>query len=101
MPPELPRPPGLRDTGPLKQEELRRAYGVYHRTPPQGLLNSLLGPFQGLHANRLFAVAPLLHGATSVYARQLEGFLNPGERVSDNLVDVWIWWFHLHQPDQG
>ena len=40
-------------------------------------------------------MAPLPHGANSVYVRQLQAFLNPREHVPDDIVDVWIWSFNL------
>ena len=65
------------------------------------LVDALRGHFQGLHLDRRFTVAPLPHGATNICVRQLQALLNPGERTPDDLVDVWIWWFNLHQPDQA
>ena len=101
MPLPPPRAPQQTDTGPVAQEELQRAYDLNHSTSPQAPIDTLRGHFQELHLNRLFAVAPLPHGATSVYVRHLQAFLTPGERVPDNLVDVWIWWFNVHHPEQG
>ena len=52
--------------------------------------------------NRLFAVVPLPHAATTeIFARQLQALVNPGAQVSDDLVEAWIWWFNTHQPAQG
>ena len=101
MPSAPPRPPQPRDRGPLGQAELRENCDVYYNTPPHALVDTLRRHFQGLHPNRRFAVALLPHGAGNVYVRQLQTKLTPGERVVDDLVDVWIWWFNLHQPDQG
>ena len=30
--------------------------------------------------------------------RQIQTLLNPGESMPEDLVDMWIWWFNLHQP---
>ena len=52
--------------------------------------------------DRLFAVAPLPHAATTkIFVRQLQAVITPGAQVSDDLVEAWIWWFNTHQPAQG
>ena len=95
------RPPQLRGKGPLDHEELRVAYHVNHSSPPHTLVEALWGHFLGLDPDRRFAVAPLPHGATIICVRQLQALLSPGERTPDSLVDMWIWWLNIHQPDQG
>ena len=40
------------------------------------------------------------HGATNVYVRQLQTLLSPEERVPEDFVNVWMWWFNLPRPDQ-
>ena len=42
----------------------------------------------------------LPHGATNILGRQLQALLTPGQRTPDDVIDVWIWWFNYHQPDQ-
>ena len=55
-----------------------------------------------VNPNRLFAVVPLPHAVkTEVLVRQLQALVTPGEQVSDDLVEAWIWWFNTHQPAQG
>ena len=52
--------------------------------------------------NRLFAVVPLPHAATTeIFLRQLQALVTPGTQVSDDLVEAWIWCFNTHQPAQG
>ena len=52
-----------------------------------------------VNPNRLFAVVPLPHAATTeIFVRQLQAHVIPGAQVSDNLVEEWIWWFNTHQP---
>ena len=31
--------------------------------------------------------------------RQLEALVSPGTQITDDLYDVWIWWFNTHQVD--
>ena len=52
--------------------------------------------------NRLFAVVPLPHAATTeIFVRQLQVLVTPGAQVSDDLVEAWMRWFNTHQPAQG
>ena len=52
--------------------------------------------------NRLFAMVPLPHAATTkMFVRHLQALVTPGAQVSDNLVEAWIWCFNTHQPAQG
>ena len=56
---------------------------------------------QDVNPSRLFAVVPLAHAATTeILVRQLQALVTPGTHIADDLVDVWIWWFNTHQPDQ-
>ena len=99
MPPPLPRAPQLRGMGPLDLEELRGSYDVYHSNLPHAL-GCPRRHLQGLRPDRCFAVALPPHGATNICMQQLHLFI-PGKRTADDLVDVWIWWFNLHQPDKA
>ena len=52
-----------------------------------------------VNPNRLFAVVPLPHAATTeIVVRQLQALVTPGTQISDDLVEAWIWWFNTHQP---
>ena len=99
MPPPHPRPPHVGDH--LDVEELRRAYGIYHRAPSPNLVDALRVHFQGVSGDRRFAAALLPHGATNIGVRQLQAFPTLGLRSPDALIDLWIWWFNHHQPDRG
>ena len=57
---------------------------------------------QDVDPNRLFAVVPLPHAATTnIFVRQLQALVSPGTQIAEGLLDVWIWWFNANQPDQG
>ena len=61
-----PSPAQPRDTGTLKQEELRGSYKVYHSTPPHALVDALWQQSQDLLPKGRFSVDPLPHAVTSV-----------------------------------
>ena len=50
---------------------------------------------KGAHPDQRFLVALLPHGATNICVRQLQALLNPGQRIAEELIDVWP-----GQPDQ-
>ena len=55
-----------------------------------------------VNPNRLFAVVPLPHAATTeIFVLQVQALVTPGAQVSDDLVEAWIWWFNTHQPARG
>ena len=67
-----------------------------------GLVAALRRHLQDVNPNRLFAVVPLPHAAsTDISVRQLHALVTPGMQIADDLVDAWIWWFNFNQPDQG
>ena len=102
MPPPPPRPPQRRDTDLFDEAELRTVYGIHANTPSCGLVAALQEHLQDVNPNRLFAVVPLPHAAsTDISLRQLQALVNPGMQSADYLVDAWIWWLNSNQPDQG
>ena len=102
MPPPARRPPQWRNTDPFDGAELRAVYGIHANTPSSGLVAALREHLQDVNTNRLFAVVPLPHAATTdIFVRQLQALVTPGTQIADDLVDVWIWWFNANQPDQG
>ena len=102
MPPRAPRPPQQRGTGPFDDAELRALYGIHATTPSSELVAALWEHLRDVNPNRLFAVVPLSHAATTkILVRQLQALVTPGAQVSDDLVEAWIWWFNTHQPAQG
>ena len=57
---------------------------------------------QDVDSNRLLAVVPLPHAATTdICVRQPKALVIPGMQIADDLVDAWIWWLNANQPDQG
>ena len=102
MPPPPPRPPQQRGTGPFDDAELRALYGIHASTPSSELVAALREHLRDVNPDRLFAVVPLPHAATTeIFVRQLQALVTPGAQVSDDLVEAWIWWFNTHQPAQG
>ena len=102
MPPAPPQPPQQRGTGPFDDAELRALYGIRASKPSNELLATLREHLSGVDPNRLFAVVPLPHAATTEnFLRQLQVPVTPGARVSDDVVEAWIWWFNTRQPAQG
>ena len=52
--------------------------------------------------NRLFAVVPLPHAATTRnFVRQHQAVITPGAQFSDDLAEALIWWLNTNQPAQG
>ena len=101
MPPRPPRPPERRDTDPLHREELKAIYDIHANTPQCGLVATLPRHLQDINQNRLFPVVPLPHAAaTNISVRRLHKLVAPGMQIADDLVDWWIWWFNVIQPDQ-
>ena len=102
MPPPTPRPPQRRNTDPLDDAELRALYGIHPTALSSGLVAALREHLQDINPNRLFAVVPLPHAATTdILVRQLQALVIPGTQITDDLVGAWIWWFNTHQPKQG
>ena len=101
MPAPRPRPSQQRGTGPCNRAELRALYGIHASKPSSELVATLRQHVRDVDPNRLFAVVPLPHAATTeIFVRQLQALVNPGAQVSDDLVEEWIWWFNTHQPAQ-
>ena len=101
MPPPPRRPP-QRNTDQFDDAELRAIYDVHANTPSSGLVAALREHLQDLDPNRLFAVVPLPHTATTdIFVWQRQALVTPGMQIADDLVDTWIWWFNANQPDQG
>ena len=102
MPPPPPRSLQQRGTGPSDDAELRALYGIHASTPSSQLVAALWEHLRDVNPNRLFAVVPLPHAATTeIFVRQLEALVTPGAQLSDHLVEAWIRWFNTHQPAQG
>ena len=102
MPPPPPRPPQQRGAGPFDDAELRALYGINASTPLSQLVATLREPLRDVDPNRVFAVVPLPHAATTeIFVRQLQALVTPGAQVSDDLVEARIWWFNTHQLAQG
>ena len=102
MPPPPPRPPQRRNRDPFDDAELRAVHGIQANTPSSGLVAALREHLQDVKPNRLFAVVPQPHAATTdIFVRQLQALVTPGTGIADDLVDAWIWWFNANQPDQG
>ena len=101
-PPPPPRPPERRNTDPFDKAELRAVYDIHANIPLSGLVAALREHLQDVHPNRIFAVVPLPHAATTdIFVRQHQALVNPGMQIVDELVHASIWWFKAHQPDQG
>ena len=102
MPPPPPRPPHWSHTDHFDYAELRAVYNIHANTHSSGLVAALREHLQDVNPNRLFAVVPLPHAATTdIFVRQLQALFTPGMQIADDLVDGWIWWFNANQPDQG
>ena len=102
MPPPPPRRPQQRGAGAFDDAELRALYGIHASTPSSELMATLREHLRDVDPNRLFAVVPLPHAATTeIFVRQLQALVTPEAQVSDDLVEAWIWWFNTHQPAQG
>ena len=102
MSPPPPRPPQQGGTGPFDYAELRALYGIHASTSWSELVATLQKHLRDVDPNRLFAVVPLPHAATTeIFVRQLHALVSPGAQVSDDLVEVWIWCFNTHQQAQG
>ena len=65
MPPPAPRPPQQRGTGPFNDAELRALYSIHASTPSSELVAALQEHLSDVKPNRVFAVVPLLHAATT------------------------------------
>ena len=102
MPPPPPRPPQQRNTDLFDGEELRAMYDIHANPPPCGLVGALRGNLQDVNPNRLFAVVPLPHAAsTDISVRQLQAIVTSRMQIAEDLLDVMIWWFNFNQRDQG
>ena len=101
LPPGPPRPPQRRNTELFDETELRAVYDIHANTPSCGLVAALREHLQDINPNRLFAVVPLPHAAsTDISVRQLHVLVTPGMQIADDLVDAWIWRFNTNQLDQ-
>ena len=102
MPPRPPTPQQRRNRDLFDGEELRTVYDIHVNTPPCRLVAALRRHLQNINPNRLFAVVPLPHAAsTDISVRQLQALVTPGMQIADDLFHAWIWWFNFNQPDQG
>ena len=102
MPPPAPRAQQRRNTDLFDEAEVRAVYDIHANTPSCGLVAALREQLQNVNPNRLFAVVPLPHAAsTDISVRQLQALVIPGMQIADDLADAWIWWFNINQPDQG
>ena len=101
IPPPFPRPPQQRGASPFDDAELSALYGIHASTTSSELVATLREHLRDVNRNRLFAVVPLPHAATTeIFVRQLQALVTPEGQVSDDLVEAWIWWFNNHQPAQ-
>ena len=92
---------GLEDVE-VDDAELRALHGIHASTASSELVATLREHLRDVDPNRLFAVFPLPHAATTeIFVRQLQALVTPGAQVSDDLVEAWIWWLNTHQPAQG
>ena len=84
------------------EAKLSAVYNIHANTPPCGLVAACRELLQDVNPNRLLAVVPLPHTAsTDISVRQLQALVSPRMQIADDLVDAWIWWFNINQPDQG
>ena len=91
MPPPPARPPQRRKTDLFDGEELKAIYDIHANKPPCGLVAALRRHLQDVNQNRLCAVVPLPHAAsTHISLRQLQALVTPGMQIAENLVDRWI-----------
>ena len=78
MPPPPPPSSHRRNTDPFHDAELRAVYCIHATTPLSGLVAALQEHLQDVNPNRLFAVVPLPHAATTdIFVRQLPGARRP------------------------
>ena len=92
MPPRPSRLPQQRGTGPFDDAKLRALYGIHASTPSSKLVATLREHLRDVDPNRLFAVVPLPHAATTeIFVRQLQALVTLGAQVSNDLVEAWIW----------
>ena len=102
MPTPPPRPTQQRSTGPFDDTELTALYIIHATTPASELVAALREHLRDVNPNRLFALLPLPHAATTeIFVRQRYALVTPGTHISDDLVGAWIWWFNTQQPAQG
>ena len=102
MPPFTTRPPQWGNTDLIDEAQLRAVYYIHANTPSSGLVAALLEHLQDVNRDWHFDVVPLPHAAsTDISVLQLQALVSPGMQIADDLVDAWIWWFIVNQPDQG
>ena len=102
MPPPPPRPPQRNNMDLFDETELSAVYNIQANTPLCGLVAALREHLQDVNPNRLLAVVPLLHAAsTDSSVRQLQALVTPGMQIADDLVDASICWSNTSEPDQG
>ena len=76
MPPQTPRPPQSRNTDLFDGEELKKIHDIHANTPQCGLVAALRRHLQDVNPNRLFAVFPMPHAAsTDISVRQLQALV--------------------------
>ena len=101
-PPPTPQTTTTEEHGPFDEAELRAVYDIHAKPPSCKPVAALQEHLQDVNPNRLFAVVPLLHAAsTNISVRHLQVLVIPGMQIADNLVGAWIWLFNTNQPDQG
>ena len=97
-----PPPPQQRSAGPFDDAELRALYAIHASTPSSELVATLREHLRDVDQDRLFALVPLRHAAsTRIFVRQLQALVTPGAQISEDLVEAWIWWLKTRQPAQG
>ena len=102
MDPPFPRPPQRRSTGPFDDAALRALYGMHATRPSSELVAAHRENLANVDRNRLSAVVPLAHAATTeILLRHLQALVTAGTQILGDLVEAWIWWFTTHQPAQG
>ena len=86
IPPAPPTPPQRTNKVPPDDAELRVLYEIHANTPSSGLFAALREHFGDVSPNRLFAVVPLLHAATTdIFVRQVQALVTPGMQIATTL----------------
>ena len=102
MPSPQPRQPQRKNTDLFDEPEMRAVCKIHANTPSCGLVPALWEHLQDVNPNRLLAVVPLPHAAsTNISVRQLRALVPRGMQIADNVVHTCIWWFNTNEPDQG
>ena len=86
----------------MDDAELRALYGFHATRTSSELVAALREHLQDVSPNSLFAVVPLPHAATTnIFVRHLQALVTPETKISDDLVEAWIWWYNTHKPAHG